>query len=487
MNTQVHLNPTELSIISIPRDRYWIFTSSILQLLYNEVVKYLPNYNVEDYSDSEEEYDEDNDENSSGDENDTDDDEEHYSRDRRHRPHRANLMKNVSYASNENDSWSTASNKRSSVDSHHQDENPGSGGGGHRRSVDNSSKMKSNNSSDSLNRNYESDQDSLSEFDNYFFHIALTPLECTVIVSTSLLTTLFKDPIEICRRLDLKEVQVISESFLSLQVDSDGSFDNSLRILELTKPLSENNISLFFLSSHFSDIVLFPASLKEKVISILTKKNFEFSDISNSYIMSNTESNEDHDMHSDEDIASKILEEKTFKLFSDANIKPAINTNEKLLLTGARAGEVHDTILNCATVLARPEIIPPYFAITRTSINEVSLILPKSSKKRAHLGFDSKSIIGSTQDIIIPISIDFSNLPLDSTGIVAGVASKLINGIKKYNNTLFEMNYFSMARSGIIMIPQENVETVSDILNNIDYNDQEKVFKTIPDIASLAL
>ena len=37
MSTQVHLNPTMLSILSISRDKYWIFISSILQLLYHSV------------------------------------------------------------------------------------------------------------------------------------------------------------------------------------------------------------------------------------------------------------------------------------------------------------------------------------------------------------------------------------------------------------------------------------------------------------------
>ncbi|KAK6200948.1 ACT domain-containing protein [Scheffersomyces amazonensis] len=285
--------------------------------------------------------------------------------------------------------------------------------------------------------------------------------------------TYFKNPIKICQELNYDDVKVIDQNFLSLQVDSDGSFDNSLRILELTKPLSENNISLFFLSSHFSDIVLIPYIFKEKVISILTKKNFEFSDISNSYIMTPNDLIDPsmlNDSDEDKELGSQRFENKTFKLFKDSNIKPIVNRNVKLLLTGARAGEVNNTILKTAKILSSFNSIPDYYAITRTSINEVSLILPKSSKKRLSMGFDSKNIIGSTQDIIIPITIDFSKLPLDSTGIVAGVASKLINGLKKYNDSTIEMNYFSMARSGMIMIPKENIDVISEILNNIDYD-----------------
>ena len=37
MSTEIHLNPTRLSILSISRDKYWIFVSSIQQLLYKSI------------------------------------------------------------------------------------------------------------------------------------------------------------------------------------------------------------------------------------------------------------------------------------------------------------------------------------------------------------------------------------------------------------------------------------------------------------------
>ncbi|KAK6455290.1 ACT domain-containing protein [Scheffersomyces xylosifermentans] len=477
MNTQVHLNPTKLSILSVPRDKYWIFTASVLQLLYGESSKGSSTNNNDFSSDSDD--DEDSSERKTSDYN----------------KNEAGSSRKPIPNLNDDEISSFGSNVRSSIDSHsrnHSEDIGPSTSGTNRRSVDNSSKIHSHGSSDSLENNYsnayDSDPDNDPNNDNYFFHIALTPVECTIICASELMQTLFVEPIEVCKKLQYEDVKLIDESFLSLQVDSDGSFDNSLRILELTKPLSENNISLFFLSSHFNDIVLIPYSLKEKVVSILTKKNFEFSDISNSYIMTNNESTEFEEEGVEEELGSKFLEEKTFKLFSERNIKPVINGKVKLLLTGARAGEVNNTILKCAKILSGiSNTISEYFAITRTSINEVSLILPKSSRRRGRMGFDSKNIIGSTQDIIIPISIDFSKLPLDSTGIVAGVASKLVNGVKHYNDSLFEMNYFSMARSGIIMIPQENVEIISDVLNNIDYDGDAKDDESTEKIASLAL
>lgn len=302
---------------------------------------------------------------------------------------------------------------------------------------------------------------------NYFFHIAFTPVECTIICSTILMGRLFKEPLKLCHKLGFDDVQVLDETFVCLQIDSDGAYDHNYRILQLTKPLSENNISLFFLSSHFGDLVLIPSQLEDKVISILTKNSFEFSDVSGSYIISNSYS----PVKTDDNHCSQHLEDRVFQLFKQSNIRPLINHKVSLLLTGSRPSDVEDTLLKTAKIIGS-NIIPDYFVITRTSINEVSLILPRSSKTRSILGFHSRHLIGSTQDIINPITIDLTRLPLDSTGIVSGMAGKIINGI----NSLpaleypFELNYLSMARSAIIMIPKENILLVTEILNSVDYN-----------------
>lgn len=430
MNTHVNINPTRLSIVSIPRDKYWIFTSSVLQLLYCESSKTSSGHSSPECS-----------------EDDLDDDE--------FEPLEASL----SGLHVQRNSVSSATSKRSSSAS--LELKP------HLKRSSTSSNPDaikiSDNSSKSEPREREVSPDYIDAPENYFFHIAFTPTECTIICATSL-CHMFTQPLEVCRQLGSSDVKLLDDTFLSLQVDGDGCFDNSRRILELTKPLSDNSIPLFFLLSHFNDIVLIPYHLKEKVFTILTLKNFEFSEP----VEGGDET--DFNVQLAQEVDFRLLENRTFSLFQETQIKPTIHNNVRLLLTGARSGEVNSSILKTAKILSSAESIPSYFAITRTSFNEVSLILPKSAKKRRSMGFDVRNIIGSTQDVIIPISIDFHKLPLDCTGIVAGVASKLYNGIKQRSleENLFEMNYFSMARSGIIMIPQENMHIVADILESYD-------------------
>lgn len=464
MHTQVHLNPTELGILSIPRERCWIFASPILRLLHYESLKanrFNTGYDSE-FSDDEGSYSDD----AKGE-------------NLKYEEEVQVITRGLSSSwclTQSNDAFLKNEHMSSAASSGFLDQNG--------LPVDNSSKTEpSHIGEDSLDDlssgdgnwqneskvteiNTAEDQD-----ENYFFHIAFTPIECTVICSSYIMNKLFKEPLKACESLGYDKVKLIEESFLSLHIDSDGSIDNSSQILKLTKPLSENNISLFFLSSHFSNIVLIPYQLKGKVISILAKHNFEFSDISNSYIVNKADSDEESDDGDEKtkDTDTENLASNAFQLFKQSNIHPRINNKANLLLTGARSGEVTNTILKTAKNIASGNI-PEYFCITRTSINEVSLLLPKSSRERSLMGFNSKNLIGSIQDVIIPITVDLYKLPLDSTGIVAGLASKIINGVKSFQADIpFEMNYLSMAQSAIVMVPKENLALVSTILDNSDY------------------
>lgn len=474
MHTRVQLNPTRLAILSIPKDKYWIFTAPVLQLLYHEASK-------------------------------LDEDREHFDsseeveRDSRGLYEPNNRYESESDDSSENENYSegffSSSERQEGVKKLYKrkmtklsrqfdsslSEKESSNSGIRHDLVDNSSKLLSNERSESsesledLSSSVSSSDESLTYHDhheNYFFHIAFSPIECTVICSTDVMKKLFKRPLDVCKALNYDDVKLLDKPYLSLFIDCDRSLDNTPAILELTRPLSENNITLFFLSSHFSNIVLIPYDSEERVINILTKKNFEFSDVSNSFIANNTEANYD-DIDDFESYQEKSDETPLYNIsmfVENGTIIPCINSNVKLLLTGSRSGKVIDSIMKTSKIVSDRKL-PEYFCITRTSFNEVSLILPRSSRKRSLMGFHSKNIIGSVQDIIIPITIDLQKLPLDSTGIVAGLSSKLLEGVKANTNLYdtFEMSYLSMARSAIMMIPEENLEQVAHILNSFKH------------------
>lgn len=434
MNTQVHLNHTLISILTFPRDRYWIFASSILQLLYQEAAL----YRADGGSDAES-----SDEALNNEENYPD----AHSRTRRATPLAASgAFQRLAASAG---CLPPSGSQTSPIDNSLK-----------HTSLDQVVAADSDDESSSA-ASLEDDRDA----SHIFFHIAFTPLECTVMCSVRVLAALFGEPLALCAQLNDARVEVLPDEYITLQVDSSDGYDNSTKVLLLTKPLSLNRIPLFFLSTHFGDIVLIPKSSQDKVVGILTQRNFKFSSLSNSYVK----------VDRPEDLAASTsptldVEQQTFTLFHRAHIVPVIDTKCKLLLTGARSGEVAATLAKVATALAAtkaesPEF-PNYFAITRTSLNEVSLLLPKSASVRARLGFPSRSIIGLTQDLIIPIIISLEALPLDSTGIVAGLASKLLSGSQRKAHGPLEMSYLSMAKSGIVMVPLEDIALVSQILSD---------------------
>lgn len=307
----------------------------------------------------------------------------------------------------------------------------------------------------------------LQKEEDSFFHIAYTPSECTFICSEIQYTRYFSKPISVCSQLGYEDVVRVEQSFISLQVDSEGDCNNSARILELTKPLSQNNISLYFLSNHYTNIVLIPSEFQEKVVEILVQNKFVFFELSNSYIIDLTlETETEVALAHDYEFVSSSTSNAAIELLKSHNIMPKLHRKIKLLLTGVRLGEVKQSILKAAQSIAA-NAVPPYFAITRSSSSEVSLILPGSSYERAIMGFDSRSIIGLNLDVITPITVDLTELPLDSTGIVAGLASSLLENTSLASDLsaeVLQMNYLSMARSAIILIPQENVNVATSML-----------------------
>lgn len=441
----MYLNPVKLSILSIPRDKLWLFSSSILKLLHEASEKKPDNYDLvpepEDSASESEDYELSLESSSSEEDGDY--------MTASYFSNGSGLKRNLGTkltSSSKFDNSSKQDPLAFSIDSVHDLSSPSKG----------------------------SETDDLSEDsdneDDYFFHVAYTPTECTVIYSTLVSRKYFEKPLSICEKLGYEDVVMLPESYLNLQIDTEGEFNNSERILELTRPLSAHKITLFFLSSHFTDIVLIPYHFKEQVVRILTKKNFEFSDVSKSYIINRNLSNETEEIPDSPGEPISALEYNTLKLFQEAHITPQIDKKVRLLLTGARPGEVKHSILKAAQCISSGNV-PDYFAITRTSPNEISLILPGSSRKRSAMGFDYRSIIGSALDTIVPISIDLTKLPLDSTGIVAGLASRLLSSIKSVPEAMasFEMSYLSMARSAVLMIPRENLSTVSKMIKSMKH------------------
>jgi len=298
-----------------------------------------------------------------------------------------------------------------------------------------------------------------AEDDGLFFHLAFASDEVTLMCSSKLIKKYLGKTLSFCKSClpEEKRPTLLKEKFLILQVSSDG-MNIGKKILELTEPLSLDGISLFFISNFFTDVVLFPAKDKQRVLAILHKMS---------------EQKDDPDAEELHQKQERDLETKAFSLFESKHIKPELIKNTKLILTGARSGDSAGVLRHTAEALSRLDTdidglkdqekrksmqFPAHFAITRTTTGEISMMLPQSETELKKLNYDNSTIMGSLQDSYCPIIINLSGLPLDLKGIVAGVASRLLRlGIN-------EMSYLSFGKSGMVLLPDNFQDTVEQFL-----------------------
>ncbi|GMM28449.1 hypothetical protein DAMA08_011650 [Martiniozyma asiatica (nom. inval.)] len=275
--------------------------------------------------------------------------------------------------------------------------------------------------------------------DGLFFHLAFNTEEVTLMCSSMLIQTYLTPALKID-----SESTLIPYDFFIIQVYSDGT-NIGKKILELTKPLSMQGISLFFISNYWSDLVLVPLKDKTSVMKILSEEL-------------NTQSTES---------STNDIESKTFNLFKEMNIIPRLETKIKLVMTGARSGDNGQVLRQMAESLCRlnTEItfgnsFPDYFALTRTPTAEIGILLPYFSTPGANiLRLSKTNIMGSLEDCYFPILIDLKSLPIDLKGIVAGVASRL------QREEIDEMSYLSLGKSGVVLIPEEFEELAGTLLD----------------------
>lgn len=375
-SSDTQLFKSEISVLTIPRENFWIFKSGILEIIFRLIDVY-ENRSNSRYSDNDD----------------------------------SSITSNESISGGYGSSNSNSMNK-----------------------IDNDSVKNVENLVEDLGLDEIED-------DGMFFHLAFSKEEVTLMCASSLIETYLSKAI----KLDNKST-LIDDNFFIIQVFSDGA-NIGKKILELTQPLSLNNISLFFISNYFSDLVLVPTKEKMKALEILSEIRKK-----------------------DDNDNDEILEKKTFELLKSKNIKPKLFTDVKLLLTGARVGDSIEVLKQTAESISRlntendgdqNKIFPSYFAITRTPTEEIGLLLPYDNFEMSKLNFSKANIMGSLQDYYYPIFIDLKELPLDLKGIVAGMASNFLRiGID-------EMSYLSLGKSGIVLIPDMFRDIVEENLDNM--------------------
>ncbi|KAK8431601.1 ACT domain-containing protein [Phyllosticta citricarpa] len=309
-------------------------------------------------------------------------------------------------------------------------------------------------------------------YEHPFTNISITPIECSIACSRELADDLFTSVRDHLDPANRDQVSITHEDYIVMQVDGEG-LDAGQRVLELTSPLAMAGISIFFITTYFSDYILVPLRAREQVVKALEDRGFAFEDTTSSYVnptAAAAASSHNRSSVSSFDVPStpgtppptsiNELETRTFALLKRRNIVFAVDPSIRLVqcagskdtstgstatrplsgslflssnghhANGANGGET--------TAAPRPEDLlhlglvkslitaphPTFLSLTLTDTEPASVLL----EKRLLHNFSPAVLLGSKEDVLVPITLDLRDLPLESTGIVCGVAGRLVGG-----------------------------------------------------------
>ncbi|KAF2497154.1 hypothetical protein BU16DRAFT_458257 [Lophium mytilinum] len=314
-------------------------------------------------------------------------------------------------------------------------------------------------------------------YEHPFVNISITHIECSVVCSRTLARELFapvRDSLDAAAR---NQVSITTEDFIVMQVDGEG-LDAGQRVLELTSPLALAGISIFFITTYFSDYILVPLRCRGQVVHALEERGFAFEHHTSTYVNpshhrrnhSSTSSFDTQAPGTPPPATISELQIRTFATLKRRNIVPTVNPSLRLIQcagrkdpsrTGSSNGNRSSTTsaaddalhLGLVKCLITPPC-PRFLSLTLTDTEPASLLLDHTLLPN----FAQDVLLGSKDDFLIPITLDLRELPLESTGIVCGVAGRLVGGTAQgaLENSV-EMSYLSTARAGTVMVGEDEL------------------------------
>lgn len=234
--------------------------------------------------------------------------------------------------------------------------------------------------------------------------------------------------------------------------------------------------SIFFITTYFSDYILVPAKSRDQVIHALEDRGFAFEKKAEAYVNPAASHHRNKSSTSSLGAVSPIspppttmseLQARTFALLKRRNIYPKVETDIRLVQCAGRRDDPSSFSANEAALqlgLTKCLIHQPRFlSLTLTEGEPASLLLEK--RLISHFG-SQNVLLGSKEDYLIPITLDLDPLPLEATGIVCGVAGKLVRGSggRFLDDVNIEMSYLSTAKAGTVMVEERDLERAMEAL-----------------------
>ncbi|KAK2743548.1 hypothetical protein FQN57_004845 [Myotisia sp. PD_48] len=325
-----------------------------------------------------------------------------------------------------------------------------------------------------------------------FLNISITPVECSITCSRTLATLYFVPMVDKFRQIAApmgKSIDISEEEFLAMQVEGQG-LDAGQRVVELTSPLAMAGISIFFISTYFTDYVLVPKSSKTEVIETLLERGFNVDQFTGT-ISEESSSQFNSSISSPESLAE--LQARTLMTLHDHDIQPQVDMTLRLVQCAAHYREFTGTktyaILRPNLVASLLQDNPRFFSLTVAATDPApSLLLekrllsrfllyqPEEQNSPSSSEEDANLLLGSKEDTFIAITLDLQDLSFEAAGIVAGVASTLAAdpaskenvGTKETNNHNLELGFLSTARAVTVIVCEEAVQEDKIMLSGLE-------------------
>lgn len=114
---------------------------------------------------------------------------------------------------------------------------------------------------------------------------------------------------------------------------------------------------------------------------------------------------------------------------------------------------------------------PRFLSLTLTENDPASLLLEKGLVSN----FDLENVLlGNREDFLVPIMLNLEPLPLEATGIVCGVADRLVG--RNDSGVLtkaIEMSYLSTARTGNVIVEEKDLGYAMEALGIREHDNLE--------------
>ncbi|KAI0995693.1 hypothetical protein K3495_g12487 [Podosphaera aphanis] len=336
-----------------------------------------------------------------------------------------------------------------------------------------------------------------SDNEHNFLNISVTPTECSVICHSPWARDVFLPAITRLSQGRNCSAQISKEPYIVFNVSTVGT-EAGQRVIDLTAPLALAGVPIFFITTYYSDFVIVPSKDRPAVVSTLLERGFEFSDCDSAYAApayyeSCQPSDRSDSLPNQTPSNLRDLQNRTFSMLKERKVIPFIEPDLYLVHCSARErsprfcdnfssiynersfsaetnnptcvwlSRTHHTLyLALISVLSNR---PRFLSLTLAFEDGPSLLIDKELTE--HFG---DSITSNTDTILVPIFLNLKELPLESTGIICGVAGLLVQELCDLDEDggagmLSQLGYLSTAKAGAVILGQESSSRALDSLS----------------------